>query len=204
MNHPTKNQFPAAKELGNKGSCWICQRLMLSLLLLFLFCSNGCLRDNAKYSTFVPGLKLAAGTRVVIETLHHETPTPSPAGKHGAFNPDDELAAALEKELEISGLKGQTNAPNVVVLVPIVADYEGGNAFVRSVAVSPDAGRTLLLVRCKLKRDGREIGTINVRRTWEPFSLPSAVASIGQWKIIFQSVAADIVKELKLGIRSNQ
>ena len=197
------DEYLTTARRGNNGSRSGCRQFLLFLLPLVLFFTNGCVRDHGRYSTYAPGLKLAPDTRAIVQPLPHEAANASPTDKNG-FNPDDEMAAVLDKELEKAGLKGQPNTPNVIVLTPIIADYEGGNAFVRTMGVAPDAGQTVLLVRCKLKRDGDDIGTINVRETWEPFSVASGVASIGQWKAVFHTVSENIVKELKLGIRSNQ
>ena len=74
-----------------------------------------------------------------------------------------------------------------------ITDYEKGNAFGRW--LMPGVGSTRLTVTGVMsKADSREVvAKIDAHRTVEMGGL----YSVGQWKIIFESVADDIVKDLK-------
>ena len=162
----------------------------------------GCVSDHGQYATFTPGVKLSPDTHFVVGTIQDNKSQPGRAADK--FDPDAELKANLEVELVKSGLQGQTDTSGVIVLLPTIAVYSPGNALVRMSTLDTADSATVLVVRCKLLRNGAQIGTVNVRRTVESFSIASGIASIGQWKIIFHTVAKDIVKELKTKIQSDR
>lgn len=113
----------------------------------------------------------------------------------GNFDVSGELRAKLQEALNKGGIGGSSAGEADLVLLPKIVDYDPGNALGRWVA--PGIGTTTLSVECRLMQGEREVGTVSTLRKVEGGGL----YTIGQWRHIFDPVAADIADQLKKKLR---
>ena len=90
-----------------------------------------------------------------------------------------------------------SSADRHVLINVEILDYIKGSAFGRW--LSPGMGKTLLEVQCVIteSESGTNVGKVKVLRTVDFGGL----YSVGQWKVIFHTVAKDLVGELKTKLK---
>ena len=169
-----------------KSKTWIKLFAALSGLMLLTGCGPA-----SQLATYQPQFAPSATARVSVGTVTDSADRAKRSDVPADFAPSAELKLRLEQTLADRQLAGDANAPDAVVLVPTITDYDPGNAAVRWIA--PGAGATVLNVTCAVQQGGVAMGTINIQRSVNFGGL----YTIGDWKSIFGSVADDIVDQLQ-------
>ncbi len=125
------------------------------------------------------------GTNVEVEAVSNAT------GQTFDIDVEQMFWAALSEKLGHAQLsRPGTSGPKLALRTKIV-EYEKGDAFKRWLL--PGWGATVLSVHSDVMDGGRLVGTIAARRTVSA----GGGYTIGAWKTIFNSVADDIVSDLK-------
>ena len=165
-------------------------RLTMIVVAATTFC-GGC-GAAEHYVRFNEGYKPSPDTRVLVGAIIDDAPDKTVRKEVPNLDVVAELRTRLELELQSAGLATSANSSGRQISIESrIVDYQPGNAFARW--LMPGAGTTVLIVECKLREGAREVGTARAMRT---ISIGGAY-SIGQWKIIFKSVATDIACDLK-------
>ncbi len=167
------------------------QRTIFSTTVLFLFICisllTGCSApiDRAKYEADIlsePGASIEIGLVT--------------ASEGNVFEADalGMLREALARELEQRQIRwsGDASMPRFI-LNATITNYEMGNAFKRWLL--PGWGGTILDIKCDLLsgRDGSLVASFQHKRS----VYIGGLYTVGAWKTIFSSVAADIANELE-------
>ena len=165
-----------------------------TVIAALVFCGAGCgaTRHHAEFDpAFYPNPNSVIRVGAITDEAHKGN-----RGNKEDLDLAQELRTELEKKLAKEGLlaSAEVNAQTFVLSSQIL-DYDPGNAFGRW--LWPGVGSTVLSVQSKLHEGDRQVGTIRAMRTvsW------GGAYSIGQWKLVFGNVAADIIKELKAKLR---
>ena len=180
-----------ARDLWSLWAGVVCQ-IGCALLLA------GCVGAANHFATYTPQFMPTPASRYSVGTVVNSSDPLKRSDVPADFDPSAELRLQLERQISANGLAYDTNAPDAIILMATITDYDPGNAGLRW--LSPGAGATILTVKCDLRQNGVDAGTIRVRRTTETGGL----YSVGQWKTIFQPVAGDIVDALKQKIRQGK
>ena len=100
---------------------------------------------------------------------------------------------ALDDSLKSKGYAwtGQPTSPPPLVLEAHIVKYEKGNMGLRPFL--PMWGKTLLVVKCDLKKDNQVIATLESKHE---FSYGSGLFTYGAWSKVFSKVAEDIVAQV--------
>ena len=159
----------------------------LALTFVFIFGGCGTTAHDAKYAQdFVP----SESAKIMIGQI---SDTKDEGGdQEGDFDTENELRTQLEGKLSENGLLATGAAgEEYYVLSAEIVDYEPGSAAKRW--LWPGYGATELSVQCTLSEGDRKVGNVFARRTVEGGGLYTA----GAWKSIFDTVAGDVVEEIK-------
>jgi hypothetical protein len=154
---------------------------LLALVALLAFVTGcGTVHHNL---TLAPGYEPAAGTTVKVGTVKDSSVTKADVDTAAMFR--EALTEALQKQRMHGAGTAQLVANGEIV------DYSKGNAFKRW--LMPGWGATTLSVRCSFSDGGKEVATAEAKRA----VAGGGLASVGAWKKVFDSVANDIVEDLK-------
>jgi len=163
----------------------ICSIALYSLII-YISLLAGCAAplDQAKYETDILS-ESGASIEMGLVT----------ASEGNVFEADalGMLREALDRELEQRQIRwsGDASSPRFILNATII-NYEMGNAFKRWLL--PGWGGTILDVKCDLLlgRDGSLVASFQHKRS----VYIGGLYTVGAWKTIFSSVAADIANEL--------
>jgi len=161
--------------------------LCATVLVVLALAGCGAVTHEAKLvDTYVP----QAGSRVEIGGVTNATgQTPTVDGE--VVNLEKLLSNALSEKLVKKDLLWTGDQARRVVLVSKIIEYEPGDAFKRWLL--PGWGATVVGVECEVRDGDQLIGTVRARRT---VSIGCGY-TIGAWRTIFNSVAEDIVSDLR-------
>jgi hypothetical protein len=130
------------------------------------------------------------GSRIEVGAVTNATGQ-MPRVDDDVVNIEKLLSDALTEKLRHDDFLWAGESARKLVLVSRIVEYEPGDAFKRWLL--PGWGSTVVGVECEL-RDGEQlVGTVRAPRT---ISIGGAY-TIGAWRWIFSSVAADVVSELR-------
>lgn len=101
------------------------------------------------------------------------------------------LTEALSNKLRDEALLTTTDSAHKIIISSNIVEYEEGDAFKRWLL--PGWGATVLSVHCELKEGTQLVGSVEARRTVSA----GGGYTIGAWRTIFDSLAADVVEDLK-------
>jgi hypothetical protein len=126
-----------------------------------------------------------AGTSIEVGTVENET------GQVFDIKIEEMFREALTERLTAERLlSGGAEGPRLVLATKIV-EYEKGDAFKRWPL--PGWGATVLAVQADIREGDRLVGAVEARRTVSA----GGGYTVGAWKTIFNSVAEDIVADLR-------
>jgi hypothetical protein len=160
-------------------------------LIICIALLTGCAAplEKAKYERDIlsePGASIEMGMVTVAE------------GKVFEAEASAMLREALDQELEQRQIRwgGDTSMPRFILNATII-NYEMGNAFKRWLL--PGWGGTILEVKCDLLsgRDSSLVASFQHKRS----VYIGGLYTVGVWKTIFSSVAADIANELEARLK---
>lgn len=167
-------------------------RTLFVVALVFVLTGCGAVAHNA---TFEPGFAPVPTTLVRVGNVIDSAPKEK-RGDQANFDVIGELRTQLEDQLDQNGLLAtETTDGHSYILSAEIVDYEPGSAFGRW--LFPGVGSTVLSVECAFYDGETMIGTITAVRSVEA----GGAYTIGAWKSIFETVAKDIVVELKQKLR---
>ena len=155
--------------------------LLGSVALLVLV---GCGTAQHK-SSVVADFKPAAATKIDVGDVVNSTKE--------TFDIDivKMMQTSLTDKLRSQSLLAAEGSGQRLTIVSTIVEYSKGNAFARWLV--PGLGATILTVRCKLLDGTREVGSVDATRN----VFMGGGYSIGTWKTIFDSIASDVVTELR-------
>ena len=104
---------------------------------------------------------------------------------------EDMLRQALTEKLKAENLAWNGGMQKKLVLDSKILDYDEGNAFKRWLL--PGWGATVLTIQSDLRQDGQLVGTVDAKRTVSA----GGGYTIGAWKTVFDSLAGDVVEDLR-------
>jgi hypothetical protein len=111
---------------------------------------------------------------------------------------EDMLRQALTAKLKAENLLWSSGMQNKLVLDSKILDYEEGDAFKRWLL--PGWGATVLTIQSDLRQDGQLVGTVDAKRT---VSVGGGY-TIGAWRTVFDSLAGDVVEDLRSKIPKSE
>ncbi len=129
-----------------------------------------------------------AGTNIEVGTVENAT------GQVFDIKIDDMFREALTERLTAERLLSGGTEGRTLVLSTKIVEYEKGDAFKRWLL--PGWGATVLSVQSDIRDGDRLVGAIEARRTVSA----GGGYTVGAWKTIFNSVADDIVADLRAKI----
>jgi hypothetical protein len=157
-------------------------KLLLCFALTMVLTACGAVHHEIKLNgDFTP----QAGTNIEVGRISNET------GQTFDITIEDMLREALNKNLKEKNLLSTGTAGHRLALSAKIVEYEEGDAFKRWLL--PGWGTTVLSVQSDIMEGDRLVGTIEARRTVSA----GGGYTIGAWKTIFNSVADDIVSDLR-------
>ncbi len=162
------------------------------LLAISSIALTGCVGTVKHRAEFSPSYALKPDTQVAVEAVSNDT------GKSFDFDIAEELKKQLNLQLAREGLQwASASGGEPLHLSAKILHYEKGNAFGRW--LWPGVGSTVLEVEGELMTRGNseKVAKVKALRTVDM----GGAYSIGQWKIVFESVARDIAQELKKQLR---
>lgn len=160
----------------------------VSVMLLALF---GCGTTTHK-ATFSDDFAASKSMGISVGEISDVAPK-GDRGDQEHFDTEQELQIQLQAKLMESGLLADsTTEQTPYTLNAKITDYDPGSAGKRW--LMPGYGATELSVECYLYEGDREVGKIFARRTVEAGGL----YTVGAWKGVFETVAEEIVEDLKL------
>lgn len=127
----------------------------------------------------------AVATKIEVGKVTNET------GQTFDVNVEQMLTDALAEKLTEENLLWSGQGDDKLILSSKIVEYEKGNAFKRWLL--PGWGSTVIAVHGDLKKDNQLVGSEQARRT---VSIGGGY-TIGAWKTIFNSIAEDIVEDLR-------
>jgi hypothetical protein len=157
-------------------------------VLTICFVTAGCVGLAKHEAEFNPGYASAVPAEFEVLLVTNCT------GTTFDFDITEELRKQLNLQLQEQRLDWHSSSADKHLLLDVeILDYIKGNAFGRW--ISPGIGKTLLDVQCVIteSESGTNVGKVKALRTIDCGGL----YSVGQWKVIFHTVAKDIVGELK-------
>jgi len=162
--------------------------LLVGLAMLLAVTGCGTVRHSA---TFAPSFSPAGGTKVAVNKPVNST------GESFDVDITEIMEQAFRNALDKNGLLQQATSRGDLLLDTAIVRYAKGNAFKRWLL--PGWGATVLEVRCTIKsqEDPTAFGTVEALRT---VSIGGGY-TIGAWRTICDSVAKDVVKELRTKIK---
>jgi hypothetical protein len=172
------------RSFRNRVSPWM-------IVILLIGALSGCATTGGTKGSFESGLLPKKGAAVDLGTVSILE------GKSYEVDAAGLLREAITEALRKQGLdQARDGQESRFVLSAQVLDYEMGDAFKRWLL--PGYGSTILAVRGELTeaKTGASAGTIEHKRG----IYIGGVFTIGAWKTIFQSVADDMAKDLKIRI----
>ncbi|NOT12499.1 MAG: DUF4410 domain-containing protein [Methylococcaceae bacterium] len=155
--------------------------LALALVLLTLVGCGSVEHKLDLQSNYLP----VAGTKIEVGKVTNET------GQSFDINIEQMLTDALAEKLRDENLLWTGQGDEKLILSSKIIEYEKGNAFKRWLL--PGWGSTVITVHGDLKNGPLLVGSEKARRT---VSIGGAY-SIGAWKTIFNSIAEDIVEDIR-------
>ena len=160
-----------------------CFPVLLSTLIAVIILT-GCGSVQHKIS-FQDDYSPQPQTRVEVGEVSNET--------NETFDVDIEqmLTNALAEKLREETLLWNGGNNTKLVLNSKIIEYAKGDAFKRWLL--PGWGSTVLNIQCELKDGNIVVGSVEARRT---VSIGGGY-SVGAWRTIFDSVAKDVVKDLR-------
>jgi len=129
-----------------------------------------------------------AGTKIEVGTIENAT------GHVFDIKVDDMFREALTERLNAEDLLLVGTEGRKLVISSKIVEYEKGDAFKRWLL--PGWGATVLSVQSDIIDGDRLVGAVEARRTVSA----GGGYTVGAWKTIFDSVAADIVSDLRAKI----
>jgi hypothetical protein len=130
----------------------------------------------------------AAGTNIEVGPIENAT------GQAFDIKIDDMFREALTERLKNQNLLSDGADGSTLVISTKIVEYEKGDAFKRWLL--PGWGATVLSVQSDIRDGDRLVGAIEARRTVSA----GGGYTVGAWKTIFNSVAEDIVADLRTKI----
>ena len=165
--------------------------LLITVLFLLL---SGCASHTRHFETYAPQFAPDASSRFTVGQVIDST-RPQTRGNlpSDAFNPASELKSQLEIVLAARGLAAPANTPNVLVLIPTIAEYDSS---INVPIVSPASSDTELFVKCDIVQNGTSVGMVRIRHGFAALGIISLI-TIGEWKGIYRDISGDIVDALQ-------
>lgn len=111
---------------------------------------------------------------------------------------EDMLRQALTEKLKTENLEWNSGMQNKLVLDSKILDYDEGNAFKRWLL--PGWGATVLTIQSDLRQGGQLVGTVDAKRTVSA----GGGYTIGAWRKVFDSLAGDVVEDLRSKIPKSE
>ncbi len=139
---------------------------------------------------FAPDFVARQGAAVRVGVVEDAVPV-AQKGDRAGFDFANELRLQLLSHLENAGLTPATDADPAYTLNATIVHYQPGNAFSRW--LMPGAGATVLSVEATLYDGETEVAHVNALRSISA----GGGYTIGAWRTIFDTVAQDVVEELK-------
>jgi len=127
----------------------------------------------------------AVATKIEVGKVTNET------GQTFDVNVEQMLTDALAEKLGEKNLLWTGQQEEKLLLLSKIVEYEKGNAFKRWLL--PGWGSTVIAIHADLKKGDQLVGSEQARRT---VSIGGAY-TIGAWRTIFNSIAEDIVDDLR-------
>lgn len=157
--------------------------ICLLVLAVVVAVGAGC-ATKSSFDAADPSMKLSSESKFEVTKIDDKSGF-TPSGED--VDPAKAMQAALEAELEKSGLAGKDYRINVTI-----SEYKPGNAFARW--LMPGMGGTYLKTRSSIiDTEGKIVAVIPVDRT----VAAGGGFTIGAWRECFKEVAEEIVKVLQ-------
>ena len=162
------------------------KKTILCALMLCLLVGCGTRHHEMTYANGQDSIEPTA--KYAVGNVEDVTGFAFPEGEEG-IDISQSMQTALVEELKEEGLLAESEDAYRIDVT--VEKYEPGNAFGRW--LFPGVGSTKLQASSNISHAGEEVGTIATRNTVDI----GGAFSIGAWKTIFKTAAAEIITELK-------
>ena len=156
--------------------------ILSSVLMIMVITGCGTVQHKV---TFQDNYLPQSQTKIEVGTVTNET------GETFDVNIEQMLTDALAEELRKEVMLWDGGNNTKLVLSSKIVEYAKGDAFKRWLL--PGWGSTVLTIQCDLKNANKVVGSVEARRT---ISIGGGY-TIGAWKTIFDSLAKDVVKDLR-------